>query len=1123
MSIEEVLEDLLSLWQHAQADGREVSANELCRDHPELLAELQGRIEAVRQMNQFLEGVNRQTLSFRGGQGTNPEPTQETGPVSASASLPAAAQPPGYEILGELGRGGMGVVYKARQTQLNRVVALKVLRAGGLAGSEELARFRSEAVARLQHPNIVQVFEVGEQEGWPFFSLEFCPGGSLDRRLAGTPLAARLAAGLLETLSRAVEAAHQSGIVHRDLKPANILLAGGPDWPLDRGTPKITDFGLAKQLDVESNQTRSGAIMGTPSYMAPEQAAGRTRDIGPLSDVYALGAILYECLTGRPPFKAATVMETIEQVWHADPVPPRRLQPGVPRDLETICLKCIAKEPQRRYPSAQALADDLKRFLANEPIQARRVGLAERTLLWARRRPTAAALAAVLAAVGLALPLGAVQLAAQVSQRRAAEQKHLQEARSEVHDLRARGQTASQSQDWKQAEMLLDQALDKIDAEPRLADLRIEVEAVRGPLKERLAALENYQRFVRDRDEALFHATLAGGEDLLANRRTATDRARSALAVFSLSERGQGTLQVPAACSPEEKAEITTGSYALLLTLAEIESRRLPQQTDREHRRQLRQALELLDRAEGLGVRTRAIHLRRSRYLTLLGDAATAARESERVQALASETNLDPHDHFLVGHEFYSQGNLTRANQEFRRALQLDARHFWTHYFLGLCHVTAGQPEVAVAHLTLCQGQQPRLIWIYLLRGFALGQMEDYPAAERDFDRALALQPSPATLYVLYNNRGVMRVGQKGAWAQGVEDLKQAAALRPDQHQAPASLAEAYRLVGRLDEAGQHLDLAIALAQRQVQGAELKPAVLAQLHHSRARLHLQRQDRQAAVRDLEEAARLAETEPALRARAEADRGRVLHLQEKLEEALAAYDSALKSAPGRLDVLRWRGEVLLVLRRYAEAEAAFAAHLEKGGPPSVAVHRQRGLARAKLGRHAEAIDDYGRALQGKPREDEQLPLYLARGQEYLALNALPPALADFEEALRLAPGHVDALLGRAHARVKLGDPSRAVADADRTLRGQPREPRLWHGAARVYAQAAGQVKAESGQEQFQAQLRTRYLQRAVVLLRTALELVPAGQRPAYWQEQVLKDTALYPIRRELGELSIHFGR
>jgi WD40 repeat protein len=316
--------------------------------------------------------------------------TVRVGPPTGPDSGPRYPAVPGYEVVKELGRGGMGVVYLARQTSLGRLVALKMIRAGAGADPEEMERFRfeAEAVARLQHPNVVQVHEVGAHGGLPYFSLEYVEGGSLAQRLAGTPMEARAAAELVEVLARAVGAAHDRGILHRDLKPANVLLTAD-------GQPKVTDFGLAKRLDGDMGRTQTGAVLGTPSYMAPEQADGRAREVGPACDVYALGAVLYECLTGRPPFRAASLRETLEQVCTRDPAAPRDLNPAVPRDLETICLKALAKEPARRYPSAAALADDLRRFLRGEPIAARRVGPTERLLLWARRRPAVAAVCAL--------------------------------------------------------------------------------------------------------------------------------------------------------------------------------------------------------------------------------------------------------------------------------------------------------------------------------------------------------------------------------------------------------------------------------------------------------------------------------------------------------------------------------------------------------------------------------------------------------------------------------------------------------------------------------------------------------------------------------------------------------
>jgi cytochrome c peroxidase len=294
---------------------------------------------------------------------------------------------PGYKVLREIGRGGMGVVYKACELKLNRIVALKMMLSGSFNSAEQLARFRTEtqAVAQLQHPNIVQIHGVGEVDGTPYCAFEFLDGGSLATKAARNPQPSREAAQLVETLARAIHLAHQRDIVHRDLKPDNILLTAN-------GTPKISDFGLAKRLDSESGQTQTGSILGTPSYMAPEQAAGYTKHVGPPADIWSLGAILYFLLTGKPPFQGATMVETLEQVRNKEPVAPSRTRPKLPRDLETICLKCLEKDPRSRYASAEALADDLHRFLGSEPIRARPVSRLEGIVRQIKRRPTTAAL-----------------------------------------------------------------------------------------------------------------------------------------------------------------------------------------------------------------------------------------------------------------------------------------------------------------------------------------------------------------------------------------------------------------------------------------------------------------------------------------------------------------------------------------------------------------------------------------------------------------------------------------------------------------------------------------------------------------------------------------------------------
>jgi WD40 repeat protein len=326
--------------------------------------------------------------------------THDAGPVT-SRSAPGAEAPcqtgrrfGNYVLLEELGRGGAGVVYKARQAGLDRLVAVKLILSGDWSGRSELARFHTEAgaAAALQHPNIVQVFEVGAQDGQPFLAQELVEGGSLEAKRGGVPWLARASAELVQTVARAMHYAHTQGVIHRDLKPANILLTAD-------GAPKVSDFGLARRTPpgdvtepVRDAATQTGAILGTPGYLAPEQAAGHSRDVGPTADIYGLGAILYALLTGRPPFQGVSVLETLEQVRSQEAVPPRQLQAGLPRDLETICLKCLRKESEKRYASAADLADDLQRYLAGEPIRARPTAAWERALKWVRRRPAVAGL-----------------------------------------------------------------------------------------------------------------------------------------------------------------------------------------------------------------------------------------------------------------------------------------------------------------------------------------------------------------------------------------------------------------------------------------------------------------------------------------------------------------------------------------------------------------------------------------------------------------------------------------------------------------------------------------------------------------------------------------------------------
>ena len=377
-------ETVLDLIYHEYVIRRELGETPHPEEYLERFPEWSDALARQFAVDDVLRSIPRAEL--------NPE--DEITTVEGVALNPPGVRPDiidGYEILGELGRGGMGVVYRAFDRRLSRQVAIKTMGEASASSPAQLRRFRAEAevIARLVHPHIIPIYAIGEYQGRPYFSLEYAEGGSLADRLAGSPLSSRDAAELTQTLARALHAAHCAGIVHRDLKPSNVLFHR-------HGTAKIADFGLAKLLGEDSSQTLSGEVLGTPSFMAPEQAEGHSREVGPAADIYALGAILYQTLTGRPPFLGASAMETLRLVVSTEVVPPRRQRPDVPRDLETITLKCLEKEPRRRYPDAEALADDLRRFLEHRPIAARPIGPAGRFWRWCQRNPPLAALTAIL-------------------------------------------------------------------------------------------------------------------------------------------------------------------------------------------------------------------------------------------------------------------------------------------------------------------------------------------------------------------------------------------------------------------------------------------------------------------------------------------------------------------------------------------------------------------------------------------------------------------------------------------------------------------------------------------------------------------------------------------------------
>lgn len=1026
------------------------------------------------------------------------------------ATASHCATVPGYEILEELGRGGMGVVYKARQTSLNRLVALKMILAGPHAGTGELARFRADAetLARLKHPNIVPIYEIGEQEGRAFFSLEFVEAGSLAGRLRGTPQNGRASAQLVETLARAMHAVHLQGIVHRDLKPGNVLLApssrsdavklgSGPD---DSGTyePKITDFGLAKQLDSGDGRTESNQILGTPSYMAPEQAMGRAKDIAPAADIYALGAILYELLTGRPPFKGETPLDTVEQVIHAEPVPPRRLQPTAPRDLETICLRCLEKEPQRRYASAEELAEDLRRFQAREPILARPVSLWERSFKWARRRPVAAALVGVSMLAAASVMIGVVVFAAYEHQKQENAQRELDDLRhitgleNEVQAGISRGEAAIEADQWQTAEVALAGALKLIESEPRLrrpetkSHVQQLLEQARRGQAEQLAIRNDqarYEEFVNRRDDAFFYESQFTGLELAANQEATRAAARIALDVFGLapglasasqaagheshqaalpSDRTYGSAEdqpIRANHSGYEKqalqrlhlgdadkVKIATSCYELLLILAEAVAQPLASEEPTE---QARDAIRILDFAIQLRPATRAYHLRRAKYLDQLGDSPAAAAERGQAATLGPS---DAIDYFMLGDDAYNHNKLVEAISAFKETLRREPDHFWARYLLAVCYLKLQRFDQAEIALTACQSRQAKFAWIYILRGLAYSELgvaaarasndasaaQNFTAAETDFKTALDLlevRRSDEARYAILVNRAAVRIQQQ--YAAPFSQREYAGAMQ-DLEEAIGlypSRFHAYVTLARVFQDQKEYRDAVDQLDKAI---ELKPT-LGLLYHGRGILRLLCRDLSAAAADFQETVRILD-----------ERGSLTETEHKV-----LVDAHMK-----------RGVILWQQKQLEEAQKALttASRLK---PDNALAHALRGGVLYERKLYAEAVSAFDQYFANEPQPVVKAPQIreFVRSDLGTELESYREAFRDFNEYFKKGRRPAAILYeARGLAKVKLKKYAEAVTDFSRALELEPKSPDTYRLRGWVYVQLEAPKLAEQDFDQ-----------------------------------------------------------
>jgi tetratricopeptide (TPR) repeat protein/tRNA A-37 threonylcarbamoyl transferase component Bud32 len=982
----------------------------------------------------------------------------------------------GYQILGELGRGGMGVVYQARQRKLNRVVALKMVLAGAHAGPHQLSRFQTEAeaVARLQHPNIVQIYEVGEHDGLPFCSLEFIDGDSLSKKIAGKPQPPREAAEVTELLALAMAAAHERGIIHRDLKPANVLLTKD-------GVPKITDFGLAKRLEDDSSQTKSGTLLGTPSYMSPEQARGDTRDVGPLSDLYALGAILYELLTGRPPFVGATMLETVFQVRHQEPVPPTRLNPHVPRDLETICLKCLQKEPEKRYPSCAALAEDLHRFQAHEPIRARPVGRAERLWRWCRRNPRVAALSTAVGVLLLAVLAGLGMLLVRYNREREA----VAETRKVAGQRIQWAGEAIEAGNYARAYDLLRHSDLLIATHPALADVRAELDTLR-------AQVDLYALFKKQLDDARFACWFGSKQEKEQGRK----QCRELLALYDQIDRreGRGAAGWPP-LNDEQKQLLKEDIFEAFLVAALVEQELADGEAAKKDA--ARQAIDWLNRAEQILPGTRALYANRAQCWGTLGDAEAGKADVEQAKSIPPTSAVD---HFWHGYADHRRGDEAKARNDGKAAqgfyrqevaeyaafLQLRPDQFWGYFNWAVCQarlVEAHDLHDDLVRFTACIRLRPDLPWpynnrgtihlnlkeydlavedfsaalarndhyaeAYANRGLALVKLDRKDAALEDFDKAIALNPAYAPAYT--ERAEIAR--ERKQYAAAAEDYTQLLALGGDKAPLYAKRADAYRQLKRYDEAIADYDQLLALKPKDLNARVAR----GELYHARGDHLKAREDfthvlnvvpNAGPILDaravlnwrylkdfdaaLEDAERLAQVEPR-NAKPHYYIGAILlgrrdygRAREALREALALNPDYTEAVWAIAQIDLWQGKPEDALK----ALDPVIAKLPAGPPETLNV---RGDVYRAMGRLDEAAADYRRMIEAKPQEPHA---YVSLAGVYEKQGKPDQARDCYDRLVKAAPDAAMSYLRRAEFRRGRGEFDAALADCDRAAAKEP---------------------------------------------------------------------------------------
>jgi tetratricopeptide (TPR) repeat protein len=996
---------------------------------------------------------------------------------------------PGYTILGELGRGAMGVVYKAQQKGLNRLVALKMMLAGGHAGAEQLARFHTEAkaVARLQNPNIVQIYDVGECDGLPYFSLEFVDGGTLHDRLGGKTQPPKDAARMIETLARAMDCAHQLGIIHRDLKPANVLMTAN-------GILKISDFGLAKRLEGEdSGQTRSGTLMGTPSYMSPEQARGDIRDIGPAADQYALGAMLYEMLTGRPPFQGASILDTLEQVRTHEPVPPSRLQPTVPRDLETICLRTLQKEPRKRYTTTADLAEDLRRFHAGEPILARPVGKIERTWRWCKRNPKVAVLTACVSV----LVLVALGSAFAIYRNMARDAETVAETRKIAEARHQQAVKLVKEGNFPGAKNLLRRDDAVLASSAALHDVRSDLERLQNQV-------DVYLELKTLSDKAHFACRFGSIEQ----KRMGQEYCVQFSEILEQVEKGEGK----AACglpplTERQQQLLKEDIFDVFLDAGQVEVDLAAGGTAEAQKAADKKAIAWYDRAVKILPDTRAVYVRRAPSWSRLGNKKANDADMARAKSIQPTSAVDRYWHGYAHHIRALQQPQKRRYwlgeevKEYAAFLLLRPDHFWGYFNFALCKAYLGDRYDAIIGFTNCIRIQPDSPWPFNNRGtmhLELGGKEHLEQAVQDYTTALTLDPGyveaftgRAATYRVLGKRDLAFADLKAALeldSKRASIYEQRAELFADGKDFPSAIKD---LTHALDLAPDNIEVLrkrafLTLSQLKDHEKSLSDWRLLsqkspkdiQAHYLAGVLLMGLGCYDAAVAEFQKTTALKKD----LVQATWGQAQVYLWQGKAQEALALIDPLTKPLDPRTpETLNIRGDILRALNRPTEAAQDYQKLIGLR-PKEADAYISRALLYVKDGKWDAAKECYDKLLAADPKAWAS---YLCRAEFYRSRGQFTEALADCDRAGSLLRDSLLPALIRAGIVAAQGRHREAVAQADGVLqRANTNDGKILYAAAAVWSLAAEAVQREAknaGNEELSRQ----YLERALALLAQAL--------------------------------------